>query len=137
MQSGESGNRDYESDYEALVSLKGVTFGELLKRKATEGVLVDVLLWDSGTGSETFKENIHDSLDETTTGSKSCVLNYFEGSAVRAALVPKHSRTLAGNVSHHQNSVVLDSPSMLSGIVLNIGQGKGIHCARRILFNSF
>jgi hypothetical protein len=34
---GETGNRDEEGDYEALVALQGITFGELLKRKASEG----------------------------------------------------------------------------------------------------
>ncbi|XP_071551943.1 uncharacterized protein [Panulirus ornatus] len=92
---------------------KGETVGELLIRKAAEGVRVLVMIWNEkmSTGVTAGFMGTHD--EETRT--------YFEDSDVEVAVVPR-LRNLEGMASffqdqfaqtcytHHQKTVVLDCP---------------------------
>ncbi|ROT66238.1 uncharacterized protein [Penaeus vannamei] len=99
-----------ECDCEEAV---GETVGDLLKRKAEEGVRVLVMVWNEkmSTGVTAGFMGTHD--EETRL--------YFEGSDVEVAVVPR-IRTLEGMASffqdqfaqtcytHHQKTVILDVP---------------------------
>jgi phospholipase D1/2 len=91
---------------------EGVTLGELLKRKADEGVAVLVMPWQDNT-SVSFLGNagLMKTHDEDTR-------RFFEGTGVRCFLCPRHadaSLTVVQHVetsaefTHHQKSVTLDA----------------------------
>ncbi|CAK7353678.1 unnamed protein product [Dovyalis caffra] len=95
-----------------------LTLGELLKKKAEEGVTVLMLVWDDRTSVEEFKKDgLMATHDEETE-------RYFRNSKVHCVLCPRNpdderSITQGFQVStmftHHQKSVVVDSE--MPGIV--------------------
>ncbi|OAY65181.1 Phospholipase D alpha 1 [Ananas comosus] len=93
---------------------EGVTVGELLKRKAAEGVAVLVMVWQDRT-SVSFLGNagLMKTHDEETH-------KYFEGSAVKCFLCPRNADPTLTAVqhvevgtefTHHQKTVTLDAPA--------------------------
>ncbi|KAH9602147.1 hypothetical protein KSS87_007621 [Heliosperma pusillum] len=89
-----------------------MTLGELLKKKAMEGVRVLMLVWDDRTSIKGFKEDglmgTHDQETES----------YFRGSEVHCVLCPRNpdnGRSIIQNIeigtmfTHHQKIVVVDS----------------------------
>ncbi|XP_076067966.1 uncharacterized protein LOC143040640 [Oratosquilla oratoria] len=93
----------------------GETLGELLKRKAEEGVRILIMVWNEklSTGVTPGLMGTH---DEDTCA-------YFEGTNVEVALVPR-MRNLEGLTSffrdqfaqtcysHHQKTIILDAPPL-------------------------
>lgn len=89
-----------------------MTLGELLKKKAQQGVRVLMLVWDDRTSIKGFKEDgLMATHDEETAG-------YFEGSEVHCVLCPRNpdeGRSFIQNIeigtmfTHHQKIVVVDS----------------------------
>ncbi|XP_072977809.1 phospholipase D alpha 1-like [Typha angustifolia] len=97
---------------------EGVTFGELLKKKAEEGVAVLVMVWQDRT-SISFLGNagLMKTHDEDTH-------KFFEGSKVKCFLCPRHadpSLTAVQHVevgtefTHHQKTVTLDARTRNDG----------------------
>ncbi|KAL5697991.1 phospholipase D [Ranunculus cassubicifolius] len=95
-----------------------VTLGELLKRKASEGVRVLMLVWDDRTSVAVLKRDglmgTHD--EETAT--------YFQGSDVHCVLCPRNpdnggsivqGLTISTMFTHHQKIVAVDSEMPNSG----------------------
>ncbi|GJW41440.1 phospholipase D alpha 1-like protein [Tanacetum coccineum] len=89
-----------------------MTLGELLKKKASEGVRVLMLVWDDRTSGDLFKSGFMATHDEDTG-------KYFRGSEVNCVLCPRNpddGRSLVQNIqismmfTHHQKIVVVDSP---------------------------
>ncbi|CAL8469780.1 g9322 [Coccomyxa elongata] len=89
------------------------TLGELLKKKAEEGVRVLLLVWDDQTSlnSPLLRNGLMATHDEDTR-------LFFSGTTVECALVPREGGTVdsvtqklqKGNMfTHHQKSVVVDS----------------------------
>lgn len=89
------------------------TLGQLLKRRANEGVRVLMLVWDDRTSVGLLKKDgLMGTHDEDT-------LNYFEGSAVNCVLCPRNPDNgqsfvqdlqISTMFTHHQKIVVVDSP---------------------------
>jgi phospholipase D1/2 len=90
---------------------EGVTVGELLKRKAGDGVRVLVMVWQDHT-SVSFLGNagLMKTHDEET-------FKFFEGSKVRCFLCPRDADKsltavqqveLSAEFTHHQKAVTLD-----------------------------
>ncbi|KAK9750996.1 hypothetical protein RND81_02G234500 [Saponaria officinalis] len=89
-----------------------MTLGELLKKKAMEGVRVLMLLWDDRTSIKGFHEDgLMGTHDEETD-------NYFRGSEVHCVLCPRNpdnGKTIIQDIqigtmfTHHQKIVVVDS----------------------------
>ncbi|KAF3339129.1 phospholipase D alpha 1-like protein [Carex littledalei] len=90
---------------------EGITVGELLKRKAEEGVTVLVMVWQDLT-SVSFLGNagLMKTHDEET-------FKFFEGSNVRCFLCPRHADVsltavqqveLTTEFTHHQKAITLD-----------------------------
>ncbi|KAL6650066.1 hypothetical protein ACP70R_014290 [Stipagrostis hirtigluma subsp. patula] len=89
------------------------TLGELLKRKAREGVTVLMLVWDDQTSvglGPIKRDGLMATHDEDTAG-------YFRGSAVRCVLCPRNpdpDRSYVQGIetktlfTHHQKTVVVD-----------------------------
>jgi phospholipase D1/2 len=92
---------------------EGLTLGELLKKKASEGVRVNLLVWDDRTSVEVFhKDGLMATHDEDTEA-------YFAGSDVHCHLCPRNPdnslsvvQGLAiGNMfTHHQKTIIVDAP---------------------------
>lgn len=86
-----------------------LTIGELLKRKASEGVKVCLLLWNEATSvSGMGREGIMFTHDEFTK-------SYFEDTGVTVALAYRDGSVSSGNKflwTHHQKSVILDAESI-------------------------
>jgi phospholipase D1/2 len=90
------------------------TLGELLKRKANEGVGVLLLVWDDRTSNRIVrKDGVMATHDQET-------LDYFANSKVRCTLCPRdpdnrmsivQDMTIATMFTHHQKTVVVDAPS--------------------------
>mmetsp|Transcript_40049 Transcript_40049/g.63321 ORF Transcript_40049/g.63321 Transcript_40049/m.63321 type:complete len:831 (-) Transcript_40049:151-2643(-) len=87
------------------------TIGELLRRKACEGVKVLIHIWDekmsykSMDGAEVKSQGLMCTHDEDTA-------LFFAGSPVKVILSYRHGKT-SGHVfvfTHHQKSVILDAP---------------------------
>lgn len=89
------------------------TLGQLLKRRANEGVRVLMLVWDDRTSVGLLKKDgLMGTHDEDT-------LNYFEGSAVNCVLCPRNPDNgqsfvqdlqISTMFTHHQKIVAVDSP---------------------------
>lgn len=101
-----------------------ITIGELLKKKASEGVRVLMLIWDDRTSGGLFKNGFMATHDEDTG-------DYFRGSEVNCVLCPRNpddGRSFVQNIqistmlTHHQKIVVVDS-----------GLPNGNHEKRRIV----
>ena len=87
-----------------------LTVGELLKKKAAEGVKVLLLVWDEKLSTEDFKAGIMHTNDVVTR-------DYFEGSSVECQLVSRVKFTsvladefVATCYAHHQKNVIVDGP---------------------------
>nr|ABU54776.1 phospholipase D alpha 1 precursor [Helianthus annuus] len=88
------------------------TLGELLKRKASEGVRVLMLVWDDRTSVDIFKrDGLMATHDEDTE-------NYFQNSDVHCVLCPRNPDDGASFIqdlqistmfTHHQKIVVVDA----------------------------
>lgn len=94
------------------------TLGELLKKKANEGVRVLMLVWDDRTSNEQFKKDglmaTHDQETE----------NYFRDTNVHCALCPRNpddGRSIVQGFeistmfTHHQKSVIVDFEGVQGG----------------------
>ncbi|KAG0562618.1 hypothetical protein KC19_9G160000 [Ceratodon purpureus] len=90
-----------------------VTLGELLKKKATEGVRVNMLVWDDRTAV--------DWVQPAGLMGTHCLQteDYFEGTDVNCYLCPRNPDdslslvqgfTISTMFTHHQKSVILDAP---------------------------
>ncbi|KAJ0238515.1 Phospholipase D alpha 1 [Hirschfeldia incana] len=89
-----------------------MTLGELLKKKASEGVRVLLLVWDDRTSVDVLKKDgLMATHDEDTE-------NYFNGSEVHCVLCPRNpddggsivqSLQVSAMFTHHQKIVVVDS----------------------------
>lgn len=89
-----------------------ITLGELLKKKASEGVRVLMLVWDDRTSVGVLKrDGLMATHDEETA-------NYFQGSDVHCVLCPRNpddggsiiqGLTISTMFTHHQKIVVVDS----------------------------
>uniref|UniRef100_A0A7S2SC01 phospholipase D n=1 Tax=Mucochytrium quahogii TaxID=96639 RepID=A0A7S2SC01_9STRA len=86
-----------------------LTFGEMLKKKASEGVLVYVMVWDDLSSNRFFKTGMMGTFDEQ-------VVDYFKGTGVVAVKVPRIAK--AGIIesfskgtfayTHHQKTIIMD-----------------------------
>ncbi|KAL5056846.1 hypothetical protein RYX36_028450 [Vicia faba] len=89
-----------------------ITLGELLKKKAQEGVRVCMLIWDDRTSVKFLKrDGLMATHDQDTA-------KYFQGSAVQCVLCPRNPDdggsivqdiSIASMFTHHQKIVVVDS----------------------------
>eukprot|EP00897_Mesotaenium_endlicherianum_P009629 jgi/Mesen1/8695/ME000052S08121 len=93
---------------------QGVTFGELLKRKADEGVRVLLLVWDDKTSQNSpfLQKGIMKTYDQDT-------LAYFKSSKVECVLCPRipdkslsffQGLQIGTLFTHHQKMAVMDAP---------------------------
>ncbi|VAH12735.1 unnamed protein product [Triticum turgidum subsp. durum] len=89
---------------------KQETLGELLKRKAGEGVQVLMLVWNDVSSIDGLLAGLMDTRDEQTA-------NYFGGSRVQCVLCPRNmhvrghifdAKTDTFVYSHHQKAIVVD-----------------------------
>ncbi|XP_022731363.1 phospholipase D alpha 1-like isoform X2 [Durio zibethinus] len=97
-----------------------LTLGELLKKKANEGVTVLILVWDDRTSVEELKKDgLMATHDQETA-------DYFNGTKVHCVLCPRNPDDgksviqgfeIASMFTHHQKTVVVDGelPSERSG----------------------
>lgn len=92
---------------------EGLTLGELLKKKAAEGVRVNMLVWDDKTSIEVLKrDGLMATHDEDTE-------NFFADSEVNCHLCPRNPDdslsavqgfTIGTMFTHHQKTVIVDAP---------------------------
>ncbi len=99
---------------------EGVTLGELLKKKADEGVRVNLLVWDDKTSVEYLHENgLMATHDQDTQ-------DYFENTNVNCYLCPRNPDnslsivqgvTIGTMFTHHQKTIIVDAavPGSSSG----------------------
>jgi phospholipase D1/2 len=95
-----------------------ITLGELLKRKANEGVTVLMLIWDDRTSvKEVKKDGLMATHDQETA-------DYFRNTNVRCYLCPRNpddGRSLVQGIeisamfTHHQKSIVVDKEGSAEG----------------------
>lgn len=91
---------------------EGVTLGELLKKKASEGVRVNMLVWDDKTSIEVLKrDGLMATHDEDTE-------KYFADSQVNCHLCPRNPDdslsavqgfTIGTMFTHHQKTIIVDA----------------------------
>ncbi|NP_001275827.1 phospholipase D alpha [Citrus sinensis] len=91
----------------------GITLGELLKKKASEGVRVCMLVWDDRTSVSLLKKDgLMATHDEETE-------KFFQGTDVHCILCPRNPDDggsfiqdiqISAMFTHHQKIVVVDSP---------------------------
>ncbi|EYU21384.1 hypothetical protein ABFS82_09G116700 [Erythranthe guttata] len=82
---------------------RGVKLGELLKRKAEEGVAVRILLWDDETSLPLIKnKGVMKTHDEDT-------LSYFKHTQVLCKLCPRHHEKFPAVFAHHQKTITTDA----------------------------
>ncbi|PIN16385.1 Phospholipase D1 [Handroanthus impetiginosus] len=92
--------RDPQTD---IPHAKGVKLGELLKRKAEEGVAVRILLWDDETSLPLIKnKGLMRTHDEDT-------FSYFKHTKVICKLCPRLHYKFPTVFAHHQKTITLDS----------------------------
>ncbi len=94
---------------------EGVTLGELLKKKANEGVTVNLLVWDDRTSIEyVHPAGIMGTHDENTE-------EYFQDSKVNCFLCPRNPDdglsvvqgfTIGTMFTHHQKTISVDAPAV-------------------------
>ncbi|BBN05147.1 phospholipase D1/2 [Marchantia polymorpha subsp. ruderalis] len=92
---------------------EGVTLGELLKRKAAEGVKVNLLVWDDRTSIGFLKrDGLMATHDEDTA-------NFFENTEVKCILCPRNPDDSLSIIqgfqigtmfTHHQKTLIVDAP---------------------------
>ncbi|KAL4193027.1 hypothetical protein AMTRI_Chr06g174810 [Amborella trichopoda] len=91
--------RDLETD---VPGARGVSVGELLKRKADEGVAVRVMLWDDETSLRGIKNSgVMRTHDEDAFA-------YFKHSKVVCRLCPRVHAKAPAVFAHHQKTIVAD-----------------------------
>ncbi|XP_030477028.1 phospholipase D alpha 4 [Syzygium oleosum] len=82
----------------------GVSVGELLKRKAEEGVAVRIMLWDDTTSLPIIKNmGIMNTHDED-------VRDYFRHTKVVCRLCPRLNYNFPTLFTHHQKTITVDAP---------------------------
>ncbi|EFJ26601.1 hypothetical protein SELMODRAFT_441825 [Selaginella moellendorffii] len=91
----------------------GVTLGELLKRKAEEGVRVLMLVWDDRTSIPIVRmDGLMATHDQET-------LDYFRGTQVKCLLCPRNPDDglsvvqefqIGTMFTHHQKTIIVDAP---------------------------
>ncbi|KAK1318058.1 Phospholipase D epsilon [Acorus calamus] len=82
---------------------RGVTIGELLKRKAKEGVAVRVMLWDDETSLPVIKnKGVMRTHDEDA-------FDYFKRTKVICRLCPRLHHRFPTLFAHHQKTITVDS----------------------------
>ncbi|KAL3693922.1 hypothetical protein R1sor_007573 [Riccia sorocarpa] len=96
-----------------LEGADGLTLGELLKRKAEEGVRVNLLVWDDRTSLGFLKrDGLMATHDEDTA-------NFFEGTDVKCILCPRNPDNALSIIqglqigtmfTHHQKTLIVDAP---------------------------
>ncbi|KAL2243246.1 UNVERIFIED_CONTAM: Phospholipase D alpha 4 [Sesamum indicum] len=92
--------RDSQTD---IPHARGVKLGELLKRKAEEGVAVRILLWDDETSLPVIKnKGVMKTHDEDA-------LAYFKHTKVICRLCPRLHDKLPTVFAHHQKTITVDS----------------------------
>ncbi|XP_047959484.1 phospholipase D alpha 4-like isoform X2 [Salvia hispanica] len=92
--------RDPETD---VPHARGVKLGELLKRKAEEGVAVMVLLWDDETSLPLIKnKGVMKTHDEDA-------FSYFKHTKVVCRLCPRLHDKFPTVFAHHQKAITVDS----------------------------
>lgn len=102
-----------DKDGKPLPGHLGETLGELLVRKANEGVTVLMLVWDDKTDNTHLLTGIMNSHDEDTFA-------YFRNTKVHCLLCPrnpqaKEFKLVAGFIfTHHQKVVCMDAPALPS-----------------------
>ncbi|KAJ7234779.1 hypothetical protein O6H91_10G068700 [Diphasiastrum complanatum] len=99
--------------YRQIKGSTGVTLGELLKRKADEGVRVLMLVWDDRTSIPIIqKSGFMGTHDEETEA-------YFDNTNVNCYLCPRNpddslsliqGLQIGAMFTHHQKSVIVDAP---------------------------
>ncbi|KAK4760781.1 hypothetical protein SAY87_005674 [Trapa incisa] len=93
--------RDADTDIPYAV---GVSLGELLKRKAEEGVAVRVMLWDDETSIPLIKnKGMMRTHDEDAFA-------YFRHTKVVCKLCPRLHHKFPTVFAHHQKTITLDAP---------------------------
>ncbi|KAH9575045.1 hypothetical protein CY35_01G091700 [Sphagnum magellanicum] len=89
-----------------------LTLGQLLKKKADQGVRVNLLVWDDRTSNFFNQIGLMATHDEDT-------MNYFRGSNVNCYLCPRNPDnsqsvvqgvTIGTMFTHHQKTVITDAP---------------------------
>ncbi|KAJ0242382.1 Phospholipase D alpha 4 [Hirschfeldia incana] len=92
--------RDEETEIPHAV---GVTIGELLKRKAHEGVAVRVMLWNDESSLPMIKnKGVMRTKDQTA-------LAYFRDTSVVGRLCPRSHKKLPTAFAHHQKTITVDT----------------------------
>ncbi|KAF6175330.1 hypothetical protein GIB67_021835 [Kingdonia uniflora] len=92
--------RDSNTD---IPHARGVKIGELLKRKAKEGVAVRIMLWDDETSLPVIKnKGVMRTHDEDAFG-------YFKHTQVVCRLCPRLHHKFPALFTHHQKAITVDS----------------------------
>ncbi|KAL6585128.1 Phospholipase D alpha 4 [Orobanche minor] len=92
--------RDPQTD---IPLARGVKLGELLKRKAEEGIAVRILLWDDETSLPVIKnKGVMKTHDEDT-------LSYFKHTKVICRLCPRLHNKFPTVFAHHQKTITADA----------------------------
>ncbi|BFI25228.1 phospholipase D1/2 [Marchantia polymorpha subsp. ruderalis] len=96
---------------------ENVTLGELLKRRAAEGVTVNMLVWDDRTSGTWHKDGVMATHDEDTE-------LFFRNTNVNCVLCPRNpdealsivqDMSISLAFTHHQKSIVVDAPVVARG----------------------
>ncbi|ONK78090.1 uncharacterized protein A4U43_C02F14210 [Asparagus officinalis] len=91
--------RDPQTD---IPNAQGIEIGELLKRKADEGVAVRVMIWDDETSSHWIKnQGVMRTHDEQA-------LDYFKQTKVVCRLCPRLHHSFPTLFAHHQKTISMD-----------------------------
>ncbi|XP_068652263.1 phospholipase D alpha 4-like [Aristolochia californica] len=86
-----------------IPNAKGVSIGDLLKRKAEEGVAVRILLWDDETSLPIINNTgVMRTHDEDA-------FNYFRHTKVVCKLSPRLHHQFSAVFSHHQKTITVDA----------------------------
>ncbi|KAL3701172.1 hypothetical protein R1sor_019194 [Riccia sorocarpa] len=96
---------------------EGVTLGQLLKSKASQGVTVNLMVWDDRTSGYWIHDGVMDTHDEDTAA-------FFKDSKVNCFLCPRNPDDALSIVqemsiglafTHHQKTIILDAARDDSG----------------------
>ncbi|XP_076881215.1 phospholipase D alpha 4-like [Bidens hawaiensis] len=97
--------RDLETE---IPHARGVKLGDLLKRKAEEGVAVRIMIWDDETSLPIIKnKGVMGTNDENA-------LAFFKPTKVVCKLCPRLSHNLPTIFTHHQKTITVDTRAHLS-----------------------
>ncbi|GFZ08099.1 phospholipase D alpha 4 [Actinidia rufa] len=97
--------RDPETD---IPHARGVRLGELLKRKAEEGVAVRIMLWDDETSLPIFKnKGVMSTHDEDAFA-------FFKHTKVICKLCPRFHNKFPTFFAHHQKTITVDTQGLFS-----------------------